>query len=95
MKVYQSKHTKTHSQNPNKRNDHEAPEESLEKIAEELTAMARKRLPDGVLQGILRGHEGDIRQKATSRLRETPAREIDKASLTNSSLSRGLSASSA
>ena len=64
MKANQSKHTKNHSHNPNKRNDHEASEESLEKIAEELTAMARKRLPDGVLRGILRGHEEDIRQKA-------------------------------
>lgn len=64
MKAYQSKNTKTHSLNPNKRNDHEEPEESLEKIAEELTAMARKRLPDGVLRGILTAQEEDIRQQA-------------------------------
>lgn len=64
MKAYQSKHTKTNSQNPNKRNDREAADDTLEQIARELTDLARRRLPDGVLQGILHGHEEDIRQKA-------------------------------
>lgn len=64
MKTCPSKHTKTHSQNPNKRHDHEQSEESLEKIAEELTALALKRLPDGVLRGILTAQEEDIRQQA-------------------------------
>jgi hypothetical protein len=64
MKAYQSKHTKTHTQNPNSRNDHEASEDSLEKIAEELTELALKRLPDGVLRGILTDQEQDIRQQA-------------------------------
>ncbi len=64
MKANQSKHTTTHSQNPNKRNDHEASEERLEKIAEELTTLALKRLPDGVLRGILTAQEEDIRQEA-------------------------------
>ena len=64
MNAYQSKHTKTYSQNPNKRNDREAADDTLEQIARELTDQARRRLPDGVLQGILHGHEEDIRQKA-------------------------------
>lgn len=64
MKAYQSKHTKTHTQNPNNRNDHEASGDSLEKIAEELTELALKRLPDGVLRGILTAQEEDIRQQA-------------------------------
>lgn len=64
MKATQSKHTKTHPQKPNKRNDRKTSDESLEQIAEELTDLAQRRLPDGVLQGMLRGHEGDIRQKA-------------------------------
>lgn len=64
MKAYQSKHTKTNPQNLNKRNDREASDDTLEQIAEELTDRAQQRLPDGVLQGILRGCEGDIRQEA-------------------------------
>jgi hypothetical protein len=64
MKSYQSKHTKNHTQNPNNRSDHEASEDSLEKIAEELTELALKRLPDGVLRGILTAQEEDIRQQA-------------------------------
>lgn len=64
MKAYPSKHTKSNTQKPNKRNDHEESEESLEKIAEELTDQARRRLPDGVLKGILTGNEEDIRQQA-------------------------------
>ena len=64
MKAYQSKHTKTNPQNLNNRNDREASDDTLEQIAEELTDRARQRLPDGVLQGILRGSEEDIRQEA-------------------------------
>jgi AcrR family transcriptional regulator len=64
MKAYQSKHTKTNPQNHNKRNDHEGPDDTLDQIAEELTEMAQRRLPDGALQGILRGCEEDIRQEA-------------------------------
>lgn len=64
MKAYQSKQTKTNPQNLNKRNDREASDDTLEQIAEELTDRAQQRLPDGVLQGILRGCEEDIRQEA-------------------------------
>ena len=38
--------------------------EELNQTAEELDALARKRLPDRVLGGILTGYEGDIRQDA-------------------------------
>jgi hypothetical protein len=64
MKAYQSKYTKTYSQKPNKSNDREAADDTLEQTAGELTDLARRRLPDGVLQGILHGHEADIRQNA-------------------------------
>ena len=64
MKAYQSKHTKTYPQNPNKRNVREAADDTLEQIAGELADRARRRLPDGALQGILRGCEEDIRQEA-------------------------------
>ena len=36
----------------------------LDRVAEELSNIAKRRLPDGVLQGLLRGLEGDIRQDA-------------------------------
>lgn len=64
MKAYQSKHNKSNTQNPNKCNDREASADILEIIAEDLTELALKRLPDGVLRGILTAQEEDIRQKA-------------------------------
>jgi len=64
MNAYPSKYTKTHPQKPNKFNDRETSNDTLEQIAEELTDQARRRLPDGVLKGILTGHEEDIRQQA-------------------------------
>ena len=38
--------------------------ENLDRIAEELEGLARQRLPDRVLQGVLTGYEEDIRQDA-------------------------------
>lgn len=38
--------------------------ENLDRTAEELDALARKRLPDRVLGGVLTGYESDIRQDA-------------------------------
>jgi len=64
MNTSPSKHTKTHPQKPNKFNDRETSKDTLEQIAEELTDQARRRLPNGVLKGILTGHEEDIRQQA-------------------------------
>lgn len=52
------------SKNPNKADRNPDGGEDLNRTAEELDTLARKRLPDRVLGGILKGYESDIRQDA-------------------------------
>ena len=62
MKV--NKNTKNNTHKPGKENNSVNSDKTLEMIAEDLTNTARYKLPDGVLRGVLLGHEQDIRQKA-------------------------------
>ena len=39
------------------------PDSDLETVAKELLELARSRLPDGVMSGILQGYEDDVRQE--------------------------------
>lgn len=65
MKTYQYKRTKPYtSNNTNKTGHGNGCFENLDQIAEELERLARRRLPDRVLQGVLAGYEEDIRQDA-------------------------------
>jgi DNA-directed RNA polymerase specialized sigma24 family protein len=58
-------HPKTNQKNNNRSNPSNPENDSdLEMIANDLTALASRHLPDHVLGGILRGHEADIRQDA-------------------------------
>lgn len=65
MKTYQYNRTKPYtSNNTNKTGHGNGCFENLDQIAEELEKLARRRLPDRVLQGVLAGYEEDIRQDA-------------------------------
>ena len=52
------------SNNTNKTGRENGCIENLDQIAEDLEGLARRRLPDSVLQGVLTGYEEDIRQDA-------------------------------
>ena len=58
-----NKHHNTDKQNHDQR-QHTAIEAGLEQVALDLNRLANKRLPNRVLQGILKGYEDEIRQDA-------------------------------
>lgn len=64
MKTYPNNRLKPQASNTNKTSRENGCIENLDQIAEELEGLARRRLPDRVLQGVLTGHEEDIRQDA-------------------------------
>lgn len=64
MKANSTKKNQSQPKNPNHKPHHTESEASLEHVAEELTRLALRRLPKGVLEGALSGHEDDIRQEA-------------------------------
>jgi len=64
MKANPSKQNKSEPNKPNNKSHLPSSEESLDQVAEELSRLAHKRLPDRVLGGILTGQEDDIRQEA-------------------------------
>lgn len=57
-------HPKTNQKNNNRTNPSTLNDSDLEMIANDLTALASRHLPDNVLGGVLRGLEPDIRQDA-------------------------------
>ena len=61
MKTYSKAKKKSNESNHNAR---AAGVGNLDQMAVELEDLARKRLPDRVLQGVMAGHEDDIRQDA-------------------------------
>lgn len=65
MKIHHPKKTKSAASktNTNQVKAH-CLDDDLEKVAEELVDLARSRLPNGVMLGILYGSEEDIRQEA-------------------------------
>lgn len=65
MKTYQYNRPKPQaSNNTNKTGRENGCFENLDQITEELEGLARRRLPEKVLQGVLTGYEEDIRQDA-------------------------------
>lgn len=65
MKTQQNNRRKTRSSSRSHKSAHENDcFENVNQAAEELDILARRRLPDRVLQGVLTGCEDDIRQEA-------------------------------
>lgn len=65
MKTYPKERSKTQASNQNHKKARQVGFEDPDRIAEELERLARQHLPDRVLQGVMTGHEADIRQDAT------------------------------
>lgn len=64
MKTYPKERSKPQASNHNHKKARQVGFEDPDRITEELERLARQHLPDRVLQGVMTGHEADIRQDA-------------------------------
>lgn len=64
MRTYHKKKTKTNTSNRTEKEGRETGVKNLDQVADDLEKLARRHLPDRVLQGVMTGQEEDIRQDA-------------------------------